>query len=135
MYEFTPLSAFISGLFIGLSALVLWLCLGRIAGISGIFSRSLFAQRENAWQLFFLIGLILGPLLTTPFGYSLPSEISIPWWQIIAGGFFVGLGSQLGSGCTSGHGICGIGRGSVRSIVATLVFMLVAFVTVGVVHG
>lgn len=134
MTHFTPLSAWIGGLIIGVSALLLFLFNGKIAGISGIFSRSIFEPKKEAWQLYFLIGLMVGPFLVAPLGFLLPTEISISWPHLLIGGFLVGLGSKVGSGCTSGHGICGIGRGSIRSIVATLIFMLSAFLTVWVTH-
>ncbi len=134
MTYFTPLSAWIGGLIIGASALLLFLFNGRIAGISGIFSRLIFEPKKEIWQFYFLIGLLVGPFLVISLGFSLPSEISISWPHLLIGGFLVGLGSKIGSGCTSGHGICGIGRGSMRSIVATLIFMLSAFLTVWVVH-
>ncbi|PSV20606.1 hypothetical protein C0W44_11385 [Photobacterium leiognathi subsp. mandapamensis] len=132
MDNFTPISALIGGGLIGVSALILMIFNGRIAGISGIFARSLFQPTQNQWQLLFLVGLMLGPWLA--FGYHLPSSIDLTWWQVIIGGFLVGLGSQLGSGCTSGHGVCGIGRLSVRSIVATCIFMASALITVGVLY-
>ncbi|WNC70935.1 YeeE/YedE thiosulfate transporter family protein [Thalassotalea psychrophila] len=131
MTEFTPLSALIGGLIIGSSGLLLLLLNGKIAGISGIF-----AQVFNkfpitlSWQVFFMLGLILGPLLAMPFGFVLPQQIDLSWSAIIVGGFFVGFGSRYGSGCTSGHGICGIGRFSKRSIVATITFMGSAIITV-----
>lgn len=131
MTEFTPYSALAGGLIIGLSALVLLLLNGKIAGISGVF-----AQAFNkfpitlSWQVFFILGLILGPLITMPFGFSLPQHIDLSWPAIIVGAFLVGFGSRYGSGCTSGHGICGIGRFSVRSIYATFTFMITAMITV-----
>lgn len=132
MDNFTPISALIGGGLIGVSALILMVFNGRIAGISGIFARSLFQPTQHRWQLLFLVGLMLGPWLAV--GYHLPSSIDLTWWQVIIGGFLVGLGSQLGSGCTSGHGVCGIGRLSVRSIVATCIFMASALITVGVLY-
>lgn len=134
MTHFTPFSALLGGLLIGISALLLFIFNGRIAGISGIFSRSLFGREKPLWQLCFLVGLVVGPFLAEPFGFVLPSEISVSWAHLLVGGFLVGLGSQVGSGCTSGHGICGIGRGSIRSIVATTIFMVSAFLTAWVFH-
>ncbi len=108
--------------------------MAELRGFRGVFSRTLLETKKSAWQICFLLGLIIGPLFVWPFGFHLPHDISVSWWHILFGGFFVGLGSKLGSGCTSGHGICGIGRGSVRSIVATVIFMLSAFLTVWIFH-
>lgn len=130
MTEFTPLSALAGGAILGLSALLLLLVNGRIAGVSGILSKIIKPTSEDNWSWFFLIGLILGPLVASLFGSNLPQSIDIGWPLLLVGGFLVGVGSRLGSGCTSGHGICGIGRLSMRSIVATCVFMFVAIVVV-----
>ena len=131
MTEFTPFTALIGGLIIGFSALLLLLLNGKIAGISGIFAQ-VFSKYPItiSWQVFFILGLIIGPLLVMPFGFSLPQQIDLSWPAIITGGFLVGFGSRYGSGCTSGHGICGIGRFSKRSIVATIIFMTSAIITV-----
>ncbi|WNC69908.1 YeeE/YedE family protein [Thalassotalea nanhaiensis] len=131
MTEFTPFTALIGGLTIGFSALLLILLNGKIAGISGIFAQ-VFSKYPItlSWQVFFILGLIIGPLLVMPFGFSLPQQIDLSWPAIITGGFLVGFGSRYGSGCTSGHGICGIGRFSKRSIVATIIFMSSAIITV-----
>lgn len=126
MQHFTPISALIGGMLIGLSAsLFLWLN-GRIAGISGLF-HGLFLndKRDFLWRFLFLIGLIAGSQI-----YYLFPEIAFtprthyPIFLLILSGFLVGLGTKIGGGCTSGHGICGIARMSVRSITATLVFIL-----------
>ncbi len=131
MTEFTPIAGLIGGLLIGLSAAVLLIFTGRIAGISGIVN-GLFSQSktEIVWRGTFIAGLILGPLIAAQFSYSLPSSISLTWPQVILGGVLVGVGTNMANGCTSGHGVCGIGRLSSRSIMATLIFMLVAMVTV-----
>ncbi|EIW87478.1 hypothetical protein AGRI_15990 [Alishewanella agri BL06] len=124
MENFTPVSALIGGALIGLGTLLLLVGLGRIAGISGITSTLLFQKEDKLWRLAFVLGLVAGPLLTTlfykDFSYSTP-ELS-PF--TLAAGLLVGLGTAWGSGCTSGHGVCGIGRFSPRSLAATLVFML-----------
>ena len=106
------------GLLIGLSAVMLMVTLGRIAGISGMVSGLIFDRftAESAWRLAFVLGLISGPLL------------------MVAAGLLVGLGSGIGNGCTSGHGVCGIARLSPRSMLATLVFLLTGVVTVYVVR-
>jgi uncharacterized protein len=123
MENFTPISALIGGSFIGLGALLLMVALGRIAGISGITSLAIFQREGRSWRLAFVVGLLVGPLavgmLLSDFSFSTP-ELSV---RTIIAGLLVGLGTAWGSGCTSGHGVCGIGRFSSRSIAATLVFM------------
>lgn len=123
MENFTPLSALIGGTFIGLGALLLMATLGRIAGISGITSLAIFQREGRSWRLAFVVGLLLGPvvvsLMLSDFSFSTP-ELSI---RTVMAGMLVGLGTAWGSGCTSGHGVCGISRFSARSLVATLVFM------------
>jgi len=134
MENFTPLEALIGGAMIGLGALMLFVFSGRIAGISGIASSALFAREGRSWRLAFLAGVIAGPLLVgaliTDFSYSTP-ELS---WQVVVAGLLVGVGTGWGSGCTSGHGICGISRLSVRSIVATLIFMLAGMLIATLLH-
>lgn len=127
MTSFTPYSALIGGLAIGLSAfLLLWLN-GRIAGISGIVNGAVkLKQADLSWRWLFILGIVLGAFFASKLGFSLPSDLSLSWVAVIVGGFLVGIGTQIGSGCTSGHGICGVGRGSLRSIVATLLFMTTA---------
>ena len=121
--NFTPVSALLGGALIGLSAtLLLWLT-GRIAGVSGI-AGGLLARRpgDMAWRAMFVVGLVAGAGLyglMTP----VPVEIDVSWPVLVAGGLLVGFGTQLGRGCTSGHGVCGMARLSPRSIIATLVFM------------
>ncbi|MDO6707560.1 YeeE/YedE family protein [Photobacterium sp. 1_MG-2023] len=135
MTEFTPWSALMGGFILGGAALMLLVLNGRIAGISGIVSGAMQPSDPNApWRWMFLLGLVLGPLLAAPFGLQLPEQINAGWPLILIGGFLVGLGTRLGSGCTSGHGICGIGRLSPRSIVATLIFMVVAIMVVFIVR-
>jgi hypothetical protein len=131
MEHFTPVSASIGGVLIGLSAALLWLANGRIAGISGIVG-SLWSPRTGdvAWRIAFLIGLIASPLLYGLAGGVLPKiTIPAPSVIIIAGGLLVGIGTRLGGGCTSGHGVCGLARLSPRSLVATALFMATAVVT------
>lgn len=136
MENFTPVSALVGGLMIGSAAsLLLWLN-GRIAGVSGIAWNLIARPREDgAWRLAFLTGLVLGALI-----YRLGSSdalaltIQASWAVVIFGGLLVGFGTQLGGGCTSGHGVCGIARLSPRSIAATLSFMVSAIVTVFVVR-
>jgi len=135
MFDFIPIQNVIGGAIIGLSAIVLLLFKGRVAGISGIlngvFTRT---RREFLWRATFLVGVVLGPLLIKPLDFSLPTDFELSWTVLIIGAFLVGFGSNMGGGCTSGHGICGVGRFSARSIWATVVFMLVAIATVYVVN-
>ena len=119
-----------SGVLLGLSAMWLLLSLGRIAGISGIVWGSL-AGPERAWRWLFLTGLLAGGLLThNIIGQPVPAESAAPLWLIAASGLLVGLGTRMGGGCTSGHGVCGLGRRSPRSLVATATFMTLGGVTV-----
>src|SRR3954451_23100727 len=125
MANFTPVSAAIGGLLIGLSAVLLMLSAGRIAGISGIFSGLLNLRGEDkGWRIAFVAGLILAPILAGLIGYGMAQpRVPSNWAVIIAAGLLVGFGTRLGSGCTSGHGICGIARLSPRSLASTLTFM------------
>jgi uncharacterized protein len=134
MANFTPVSAAIGGVLIGLSAVLLMLSTGRIAGISGIFSGLLNMRGEDkGWRVAFIAGLILAPVIAGLIGRAMaPPKLPANWAVIIAAGLLVGFGTRLGGGCTSGHGICGIGRLSPRSIVATIVFMAVGIITVAV---
>lgn len=141
MTEFTPLASLFGGVLIGISATVLMRGVGRIAGISGITGGLLVRQPryEAAWRIAFILGLLGAAILATALPLSmgflsanLPLTVHIesPWWIIVVAGLLVGYGTRLGSGCTSGHGVCGIGRLSGRSIVATMGFMAVAALTV-----
>jgi len=131
MEHFTPGSAAIGGILIGISATILWLANGRIAGISGIVG-GLWSPRSDdiAWRVAFLIGLIAAPVVYGWVTGSLPRiSISVPPLIVIVGGLLVGFGTRLGGGCTSGHGVCGLARLSPRSVVATALFMATAVVT------
>ena len=132
MTAFTPISGLIGGLMIGGAAALLLLVNGRIAGISGI-AGGVFANigEERTWRLAFLIGLVLGPLAIAALSGTMP-EIAVThqWPLLVAGGLLVGYGTRLGSGCTSGHGVCGLARLSPRSLAATATFMAVAAATV-----
>ena len=136
MAHFTPMSAAIGGALIGLSAVLLMLLTGRIAGISGIFSGLLNLRSEDkGWRIAFVAGLILAPVIAGAIGYGMaPPKLPASWAVLVAAGLLVGFGTRLGGGCTSGHGICGIGRLSLRSIVATIVFMVTAVITVAITH-
>ena len=123
------------GVLLGLSAMWLLLSLGRIAGISGIAWGSL-AGPERVWRTLFLVGLLLGGLLThNAIGQPVPAESTAPLWMVVASGLLVGLGTRMGGGCTSGHGVCGLGRRSPRSLVATLTFMTLGVITVFVMQS
>ncbi len=136
MANFTPLSEAIGGGLIGLSAVLLMLLTGRIAGISGIFGGLLnLGSDDRDWRIAFIAGLILAPLIAGWIGHAMPTpKLPASWTVIIVAGLLVGFGTRLGGGCTSGHGICGIARFSSRSIVATGIFMLTAIATVAVTH-
>ena len=132
MQNFTPVSALSGGALIGLSAVLLFWLIGRIAGISSIMS-GLFSTQgyHRHWRIAFLVGLVAGAGLWRAMALApLAVRQDYPMIWIVIGGLLVGIGTRLGSGCTSGHGICGIAMFSKRSIVATLVFMATGFVTV-----
>jgi len=123
------------GILLGLSAIWLLLTLGRVAGISGIAWGSI-AGPDRGWRWLFLLGLLLGGLPThTVLGQPLPDESIAPTWLIAISGLLVGIGTRMGSGCTSGHGVCGLGRRSPRSVTATLTFMTLGMVTVFVMQN
>ena len=142
MESFSPLSAALGGSLIGLAAAVLWLGNGRIAGISGIFGQLLPPAQTVVWRLVFLVALVgatfvaarlfpeLGAapsLVAAPAAWGVPT----PVWLAIAG-LLTGIGTRIGNGCTSGHGVCGLARLSLRSLVAVVVFFGVAIITVAV---
>jgi uncharacterized membrane protein YedE/YeeE len=136
MENFTPASALAGGVLIGASAvLLLWLN-GRIAGVSNIAAGILDWKRGDVlWRLLFLGGLVAGAgLFYALFGGAPAPRGGFPVWLLGLGGILVGFGTALGSGCTSGHGVCGLGRLSLRSLVATLVFLLTAIATTFVVR-
>ena len=129
--NFTPIPAFVGGILIGLAVIIFLIGNGRIAGISGIVDNLFFSKNNRLGNILFIVGVILGPIIyqvvtKSIIPFSLTNSIPI----IILGGIFVGLGTKIGSGCTSGHGICGISRFSIRSIVATLVFLTTGVLTV-----
>ena len=137
MTEFTPLASLLGGALIGLSAVLLMLWEGRIAGISGIAGRLLPPYLDGAFlsRLGFVVGLVAAPLaMMAVSGERVVQTVSANVPLMVAAGLLVGFGSVWGNGCTSGHGVCGLSRLSVRSIVATVVFMAVAIVTVFVVR-
>lgn len=129
MEHFTPVSSALGGGLIGLSALILWLGVGRNAGISGIVGGALDGAGD-AWRLAFIGGLMIAPALyAVSFGAPQVVVTAGPT-VLIAAGLLVGFGTRLGSGCTSGHGVCGMARLSIRSMTATVTFMAAAAVTV-----
>lgn len=136
---FTPASAAAGGALIGLAAVTLMAANGRIAGISGIVGGALGmiggdGRGDLGWRLAFIAGLMLAPFFVMAFGSApIAFETPHPLWMMTLGGLFVGYGTRLGSGCTSGHGVCGVARLSKRSLVATSTFMATAIVTVFIV--
>ena len=129
--NFTPVTALTGGLLIGLSVILFFILNGRMIGVSGIASNFLISKENRIENLFFLIGLILGPSIYTFFlGQEIQITISNSLFLLIGGGALVGFGTRLSSGCTSGHGISGISRFSLRSIIATITFMIVGILTV-----
>ena len=129
--NFTPITALTGGLLIGLSVALFLILNGRMIGVSGIASNFLISKENRIENLFFLVGLILGPSIYTFFlGQEIQITISNSLFLLIGGGALVGFGTRLSSGCTSGHGISGISRFSLRSIIATITFMIVGILTV-----
>jgi len=131
--HFTLMASLLGGALIGLSAVALMLLNGRIAGVSGITAGLLSLSNpaaDRGWRIAFVVGLIAAPPLVSAMGIS-PTAISFvaPLPLMVVAGFLVGLGTVLGNGCTSGHGVCGIARLSTRSIVATAVFMAAGIAT------
>ena len=126
------LNALIGGLLIGAAAALLFVANGRIAGISGIFG-GLILERvagDRLWRALFLAGLLTGPLWVRWAGWDQPVVLVAGGGATLLAGLLVGFGTRLGSGCTSGHGICGVARFSVRSIAATALFMAMGMLTV-----
>jgi uncharacterized membrane protein YedE/YeeE len=138
MTNFAPVSGLLGGALIGLAAVILMLTIGRVAGVSGIALNALTAgdTAGRSWRLAFVLGLPFGALAVTAVGLKDWSGVSFPASEpvTVIAGFIVGVGSTFGSGCTSGHGICGLARFSVRSIVATATFMATAAATVFVIR-
>jgi uncharacterized membrane protein YedE/YeeE len=138
MHNLTPLSGLLGGALIGFAATMLMMLTGRLAGVSGILGGLLQVKpADAAWRIAFIAGLIAAPLIGALAGAPLPRPAMTTSFVVLAaGGLLVGFGSRMGSGCTSGHGVCGFARLSTRSITATIIFMIAAFVTVAIVrHG
>lgn len=135
MVDFNWVNALIGGILIGLSATLLLAFNGRIAGISGMVNGAITFSKQEVWRWMFILGMLLGGIFYEYVLATQPTPTSkfAPWAMII-GGFLVGFGTRMGSGCTSGHGVCGLGRLSLRSLVAVLTFMITAILTVFVVR-
>lgn len=127
---FTPWSSLGGGMLIGAAAAWLMLGAGRIAGISGILAGLLPPRAGAAWRLWFLAGLLAAPWLYRVFEPMPAVRIEAGTLQLVLAGLLVGVGTRYGSGCTSGHGVCGLARGSRRSLAAVLAFMATGFATV-----
>jgi uncharacterized membrane protein YedE/YeeE len=127
----TPL---LGGVTLGVAAMWLLLSLGRVAGISGILW-GVMAEPDRHWRVFFLMGLLLGGVVVhAVLGMPVPAQSSTPLPLVVFSGLLVGFGTRMGGGCTSGHGVCGIGRQSLRSIVATATFMVTGVLTVFIIR-
>lgn len=126
MHHFTPVTGLLGGTLIGLSVTIMMLFVGRITGISGIFGGVVVPQRgEVSWRVVFVLGLLSGGMLLRffyPQAFPLPGDSSL--FLVVVAGLLVGFGTRMGSGCTSGHGICGLARFSQRSFVSVLTFMV-----------
>jgi uncharacterized membrane protein YedE/YeeE len=134
--SFTPIPSLLGGMMLGLAATLYVLLHGRILGISGIVSGLVHPKKEDwSWRLAFIIGLLTAPFLAALFFGILPViEVDANWLTVIIAALLVGFGVQYGSGCTSGHGICGLSRLSPRSLVATLSFMTAGFLVVFIIR-
>ncbi|MEM7462159.1 MAG: YeeE/YedE family protein [Pseudomonadota bacterium] len=132
MTEFSPFSATLGGILIGISVVLLMLFIGRVAGMTGIVAGIIPPLPEDwKWRASFLAGAVIAPILyVATSGQKVELTVPVSHGALVAGGLLVGIGVTFGSGCTSGHGVCGIARLSTRSIVATGVFMISTFVTV-----
>ena len=132
--HFTPGNSLMGGLLLGLSSALFILLNGRVLGISGILGGLMPPKRgDSAWRISFFLGMIASPFLFSllaPSGLAFPPRIDAGYGLIILSGLLVGIGTRYGSGCTSGHGVCGLSRLSPRSLVATLIFMSVGFLVV-----
>jgi uncharacterized membrane protein YedE/YeeE len=134
--NFDPVNAFIGGLILGGSAMMLYILRGDVAGINGMVTGILKPIKgEVSWRVLFIVGLVLGGLIYRSYGGTITQlEPAVEGYWVVLAGLLVGLGATFGSGCTSGHGICGIARWSVRSIAATGTFMLTAIITVFIIR-
>jgi uncharacterized protein len=135
MTVFTPYLSLIGGLFIGLGAVIFMAANGRIAGMTGILGGILPpVAKDWAVRAAFLVGSVVAPMMYVSLGNDIPFSVPSSVLMLVLGGFLVGLGVFFGGGCTSGHGVCGMARFSVRSLIATLSFMVTTFATVFVIR-
>lgn len=135
--NFTLLNSLMGGILIGIAATIIFLVNGRIMGISGILGNLITTEEtdQKFWRIIFILGVLIGPLIFILLFKEIKSEMVANTTLLIISGFLVGLGTSLGNGCTSGHGICGLSRFSIRSIVATLVFVISGMITVYLING
>lgn len=135
LIHFTPYASFAGGLLIGIAAAMLILFNGRIAGVSGIIGQLLNGvNRDNLWRIAFVLGIVVAPAIWQAWIGDLEIAIQTNALWLIIAGLLVGVGTSHGSGCTSGHGICGLSRFSMRSVIATLSFMISGMLTVYIVR-
>jgi uncharacterized membrane protein YedE/YeeE len=140
MTDFDWTSASFGGALIGLSAMLLMLLLGRIAGVSGILAGCFDGARsdgrwDGAWRIAFILGLVAVPLIAGAAGFAVEApQMPMSWSLIAVAGALVGFGTRLGGGCTSGHGVCGVARLSPRSLTATAIFVVTAVIVVALTH-
>ena len=128
--NFTPYTSFLGGILIGIAIIIFFISTGRLAGVSGL-SYNVISNNNRYTNFLFLIGLVMGPLVYKyTITENIPFIITNNYFILISGGLIVGLGTKIGSGCTSGHGVCGISRFSMRSILATISFILSGVITV-----
>lgn len=129
--NFTPWHSLLGGILIGIATALLLLINGKIAGISGVLGGLLSLRSgDTQWRILFLLGMLLAPFIYRLFQQPLIINISTNWLTLIIAGLLVGFGTRYSGGCTSGHGICGISRLSIRSLVATLIFIFSGILTV-----
>ena len=133
----TLLNSLMGGILIGIAATVIFFVNGRIMGISGILGNLIIIKEtdQKFWRIIFILGVLIGPLIFILLFKEIKSEMVANTTLLIISGFLVGLGTSLGNGCTSGHGICGLSRFSIRSIVATFVFVISGMITVYFIKG
>ncbi|HJY81874.1 MAG TPA: YeeE/YedE family protein [Candidatus Binatia bacterium] len=136
MEHFTPFASLIGGMLIGLSATMLLLCDGKIAGISGIVAGMLSpTKHDTLWRVVFVAGLLTGGFLLRLFSpQTFAINIARAWGALLLAGLLVGFGTRLGNGCTSGHGVCGLSRFSPRSLIATITFTATGAATVYIIN-
>ena len=135
--NFTLLNSLIGGILIGIAAVIVFIVNGRIMGISGIIG-NLITHKETdqiSWRIIFILGVLIGPLFFIILFKEIKSEMVANTTLLIISGFLVSLGTSLGNGCTSGHGICGLSRFSIRSMVATFIFVISGMITVYFISG